>query len=111
MSLQGRVSKVHEILMRSTGYTLTVTTEALQKEMVLPRPQSPLVESELDRLPEHEVRRLAGLYLSQSQRGIKRSANVEVKDEGPEASQPERPVKAIKTKEGEKVLVDLTGDD
>ncbi|KUI73783.1 hypothetical protein VM1G_09341 [Cytospora mali] len=80
--------------------------EALQQELIIPRPRSLSMESDVDNLSPEELRRLARERLSQM-RGNKRSG---VKADSEEASGSSRPYKLVKI-EGDKRAIDLTEDD
>lgn len=82
--------------------------EALQQELIIPRPRSLSMESDVENLSAAELRRLARERLSQMKGDKKRAARI--KDEGGEAPGSSRPYKFIRI-EGGKKAIDLTGDD
>lgn len=82
--------------------------EALQQELIIPRPRSLSIESDVENLSAAELRRLARERLSQMKGDKKRAARI--KDEGGEAPSSSRPYKFIRI-EGGKKAIDLTEDD
>ncbi|KAK7748029.1 hypothetical protein SLS53_001281 [Cytospora paraplurivora] len=86
----------------------SVSTEALQQELIIPRPRSLSMEPDVDNLSREELRRLARERLSQMRGDNKRAASVKgEKDEAPISS---RHYKYVKI-EGGKKAIDLTEDD
>ncbi|ROW12876.1 hypothetical protein VPNG_04664 [Cytospora leucostoma] len=89
-------------------YFMYRSKEGLQQELIIPRPRSLSIKSEVDNLPPEELRRLARERLSQMRGDNKRAASVkEDKDAAPRSS---RPYKYVKI-EGGKEVIDLTEDD
>ncbi|KAJ0124950.1 hypothetical protein J7T55_006293 [Diaporthe amygdali] len=83
--------------------------EALQQQLVIRRPRSLSMESDMGNLSPDEIRRLARERLSQIRRGKKRAATVKNEDDA-EVPQSEKPFKFVRI-EGGKKAIDLTEDD
>ncbi|KAL2290132.1 hypothetical protein FJTKL_00623 [Diaporthe vaccinii] len=83
--------------------------EALQQELIITRPRSLSMDSDLNNISPAEIHRLARERLSQMKDGKKR--NVSVKDEDDaKVIKPERPFKYVRIGGGRKAI-DLTEDD
>ncbi|KAL1855796.1 hypothetical protein Daus18300_010971 [Diaporthe australafricana] len=83
--------------------------EALQQLLIITRPRSLSIESDVENLSPDEIRRLARERLSQMKGNKKRAIAVKNEDDA-EVPKSGRPFKLVRI-EGGKKAIDLTGDD